>query len=241
MKINSLPEAWQSALSQHINLELFFTNLTEFLDQFPVVIPFRERIFSVFDYMEPSAVKCVVFGEDPYPRLSSAQGIAFWDAELAEWTTKSRGNCVRNMMKALLIAKGDANYSSSMDHCRQQISDYYDSPGQMFRHWLENGVFLLNSALTFSSSTDKKLHFNFWRPFIEAVIDVLAKQDNQPFFILWGRQAQQWQEKLIINGIDENRIIRQNHPTFIHQFLDKEKPDYSPFTEIIERTQLDWI
>ena len=99
---------------------------------------------------------------------------------------------------------------------------------------------MINTSLTFTTAADKNRHFEFWHPFHKTLIRALNNRDHSPFYILWGNKAQRW-EKEILESIDmEGKIIKQGHPTFIHQFLDKNRPDYSPFTEIIEKTGLSW-
>ncbi|MEJ2052913.1 MAG: hypothetical protein P8X42_03245, partial [Calditrichaceae bacterium] len=111
---------------------------------------------------------------------------------------------------------------------------------QLFDRWLAQGIFLINSALTFSSSEDKKKHFDFWRPFHSALIHALNVQKSSPCYVLWGKKAQGW-EKIIIKTIDQpSKIIKQGHPTFIYQFLDQNNPQYSPFIELKEKTGINW-
>ena len=182
-----------------------------------------------------------MYGEDPYPRITSANGIAFWDVEIQQWDDKTNGNSLKNMLKALLIAKGLADYNTSIAECRKIAKDNnFMSPPRLFERWLGQGVFLINTALTFSSSIDKKLHFDFWRPFHSALIHALNVQKSSPCYVLWGRKAQQW-EKIINKTIDQpSKIIKQGHPTFIHQFLNAKNPNYSPFTELQHKTGINW-
>jgi hypothetical protein len=57
---------------------------------------------------------------------------------------------------------------------------------------------------------------------------------------LWGNKARSWEKYIFTSVDDKDKIIRQGHPTFIHQFMDKKNIQYSPFKEIIEKTGLDW-
>jgi len=236
-----LPSSWETWLDQYINFRQFYTDLDTFINQFEVIIPKPELIFNVFTKMRPEEVGCVLYGEDPYPRITSANGIAFWDVEIQSWDDKTNGNSLKNMLKALLIAKGLADYNTSINECRKIAKDNnFVSPPRLFESWLAKGLFLINTALTFSSSADKKLHFDFWRSFHSALIHALNVQKSSPHYVLWGRKAQQW-EKIIIKTIDQpSKIIKQGHPTFIHQFLDTKNPNYSPFIELQQKTSINW-
>lgn len=237
----NLPLAWETWLDQFVNFNKFYADLESFIHQFEIIIPKPELIFNVFTKMRPEEVRCVLFGEDPYPRITSANGIAFWDFEIQHWDDKTNGNSLKNMLKGLLIAQGLANYNTSIAECRKIAKESnFMNPPRLFEHWLDQGVFLINTALTFSSAGEKKKHFVFWRPFHSALIHALNVQKTSPFYVLWGRKAQQW-EKTISKTIDQqSKIIMQGHPTFIHQFLDTNNQEYSPFTELLQKTKINW-
>jgi len=103
--------------------------------------------------------------------------------------------------------------------------------------WLNQGVLLVNTALTFSGKADKKAHFAFWKPFHLALIKALNSRKEPPVYILWGKKAQNWKAAILESIDDRSKIIQQGHPTFIHQFLRKEQPEWSPFEEIESRLQ----
>lgn len=236
-----LPNSWETWLDKYINFKQLYEDIDTFTNQFEIIIPNPEMIFNVFTKMRPEEVRCVLYGEDPYPRITSANGIAFWDVEIQNWDDKTNGNSLKNMLKALLVAKRLADYNTTIVECRKIAKDHhFMSPPQLFEHWLGQGVFLINTALTFSSSADKKMHFEFWRPFHSALIHALNMQKTSPYYVLWGRKAQLW-DKIILKTIDQpSKIIKQGHPTFIHQFLKSKNPNYSPFTELQEKTKVNW-
>jgi uracil-DNA glycosylase len=234
-----LPEEWQEFLSPYFDLPEFYEKLDTFIENHEIIIPEPQKIFNVFSYMPPSVVRCVLYGEDPYPRLSSACGIAFWDKEIVSWDDKTNGNSLKNILKALLIAKGFASYSTGIDLCRKIAEQHkIKSPAELFEHWLKQGVLLINTSMTFSNPLLKKEHFKFWKPFHIALIEALNDR-NKPYYILWGRKAQKW-EKEILKSADDAQIIKQGHPTFIHQFLQSDSPSYSPFTELSKTCGIEW-
>ncbi len=238
-----LPENWEHFLAADLDINRFYSGLDRFLEQQRPVLPDPSLIFHVFKRVTPNRVTCVLFGEDPYPRAASANGIAFWDGEIKSWQDKTNGNSLKNMLKALLVARGWAAYETPIARCREIARDKnLPRPDALFEQWLRQGVFLLNTSLTFSGPAAKKAHFDFWRPFHETVIHALNRREGSaPFYILWGKKAQRWQP-VIGETIDRpEKMIVQGHPTFIHQFLKKGEPSYSPFTEIETRTGMKWI
>lgn len=237
-----LPPIWELFLKDHLNLAGFYADLSDLINESEQIIPASEQIFNVFNFMQPSQVKAVLFGEDPYPRISSANGVAFWDAEIKSWDDKTNGNSLKNMLKAILVSKKLASYHTPISECRTlaKSCNFY-SPPDLFRLWLEQGILLVNTALTFSTSASKRRHFEFWRPFQVALICALNNRTEQPYYILWGKKAQSWEPIINDSMAPESKIILQGHPTFIHQFLRKEEPTWSPFTEIEKLTGLNWF
>jgi len=237
-----LPKEWESFLNPYLDLPDFYRELDAFLSQFKTIIPAKKNIFHVFREVSPQKVCCVLYGEDPYPRPSSANGIAFWDAQIKTWDDRTVGNSMKNILKALLVAHGLAEYKTPISECRKTaLAHGIKGPGDLFRHWLKHGVLLINVALTFSEFKDKKLHFEFWRPFHLALIKALNRRKPSPFYILWGKKAQQWQPIILESIDDPSKILTNGHPTFIHQFLNPQQPDYSPFKEIEQKTGFSWL
>ncbi len=237
-----LPENWEAFLNPYLDLASFYEQLDSFLGSLQTVIPAKERIFHVFTVVPPQKVCCVLYGEDPYPRRSSANGVAFWDAQIKDWNDRTVGNSMKNILKALLIAHGLATYGTPLSRCREiALEQGIKGPGDLFRHWLDHGVLLVNVALTFSTFQEKKKHFAFWRPFHLALIQALNARKPSPFYILWGRKAQQWLPAIQKSIDDPAKILKFNHPTFIHQFLKPEQPTYSPFVEIEAKTGFSWL
>lgn len=236
-----LPMEWERFLAPCFDLQNFYPKLEKFLGDGENVIPEKGLIFHVFSRITPGQVRCVLYGEDPYPRITSANGIAFWDAEINEWGDRSNGNALKNILKALLVAMGQASYRTSIAECRDIAGRiHFFNPSQLFEFWLQQGLFPVNAAMTFSSSAAKTRHFAFWRPFHAALIHALNVRGDSPHYVLWGRKAWRWEDE-ILKSIDQpSKIIKQGHPTFIHQFLDATRPDWSPFQELQQRTPIKW-
>ncbi len=237
-----LPTDWEALLAPFLNTDEFYQDLEAFLKSLPVVIPRKEKIFAVFHKVPAKNVCCVLYGEDPYPRVTSANGIAFWDAEINSWQDKTVGNSMKNILKALLVAHGLATYQTPISHCRKIAMELgIKGPGNLFRHWLAKGVLPVNVSLTFSSFKEKQRHFAFWQPFHKALIKALNHKQPEPFYILWGKKAQRLKTAILESIDDPQKIIKNGHPTFIHQFLNPDDPTSSPFREIEQKTGFSWL
>lgn len=236
-----LPQVWQNILDPSFDIISFLNDFTMRVDKAYHVIPDQQSIFKLFYLIDPSQVKCVLYGEDPYPRRTSANGIAFWDQEIRSWHDKTRGNSLKHIMKALLIHKGAASYSTPIKDCRSIVngSKTFPTPDELFISWINQGVMLLNRSLVFTNAKEKAQHFRFWEPFQEALIPYFKANDIP--IILWGTKAQSMIKLYKKYDYPEHLIIKQGHPTYQHHFLDKKDPSYSPFTELSEKTGIQWV
>ncbi len=237
-----LPEIWEKFLFTPQTLANFYSDYHQFIEQFEVLCPGREQVFAAFHLTKPHKVKVVLFGEDPYPRVTSANGIAFWDSEIDSWDKPTSGNALKNILKALLVGQDWADYTTLISECRRLAAGKKVlPPPDLFRFWIDQGVFLINTALTFSNKTEKKIHFRFWNSFHQNLIQKLNGRPESPFYILWGGKATRWKQT-ILNTIDEpEKIIEQAHPTYIHQFLNPDQISYSPFRELELKTNVRWL
>ncbi len=237
-----LPKDWETLLNGTLNLDVFYLKLRQFLQSSPQVIPQKSQIFNVFYRVPVKKVCCVLYGEDPYPRKSSANGIAFWDNEVQSWQDRTVGSSMKNILKALLVAHGLADYSTPIAQCREiALQQGIKEPAALFEHWLQNGVLLVNVALTFTTAAEKKQHFYFWQEFHQALIKALAHLPRPPFFILWGKKAQALEPSILRWLPQPQKILKNAHPTFIHQFLNAQQPRFSPFIEIEQKTGFSWL
>ena len=58
---------------------------------------------------------------DPYPRESSAIGVAFYDGEIKKWTD-AMSPSFRNIIKNVLISCGELEASEKVDALRKKIA-----------------------------------------------------------------------------------------------------------------------
>lgn len=132
------------------------------------VYPPREDLFSAFALTPPERVRVVILGQDPYHEPGQAHGLAF------------------------SVREGVKLPPSLVNIYKERESDVgvpFSACGDL-THWAEQGVFLLNTALTVERGRANS-HKNYgWQAFTDHVTASLADLPQPIAFVLWGAQAQ---------------------------------------------------
>lgn len=170
---------------------------TEHLSSHVDWLPGPSNVFSAFS-LPLSSTNYILLGESPYPRAQSANGYAFWDnAVNSLWSPTglskevNRATSLRNIIKMLLLARGDLSTDFSQDAIAALNKvTYLESLGELFQAFMQQGFLLLNASLVYSKG-QVPFHARHWRPFIHRLLLQLA--DNYPSvqLILLGRIADQ--------------------------------------------------
>lgn len=127
--------------------------------------PQREDIFRAFK-TPLNEIRVVIFGQDPYPGIGVADGLAF----------SSRGATIPASLKNIF-----KEYSSDLALPSPAKAD--------LSQWSKGGVMLLNRTLT-TSIGERNSHLETeWRDFTYEVANYLAKRDV--IAILWGNYAKE--------------------------------------------------
>ena len=165
------------------------------------VVPVRELTFQALKPNPPHRWKVVVFGQNPYPRVESATGIAMFDNAFGKWGDPQFGKVItiRCIIKAATMWKYKVPKATPIADMRKLLAEKKTvQPPEWFQAMLTQGVLLLNAALTASSdgalSTDQ--HTGFWRPVVEALVEEIlrakqsaAEEDRGVVFAWWGASA----------------------------------------------------
>jgi len=172
--------------------------------------PEKHLIFKVFS-MPVDNIKVVLLGQDPYYD-GSAIGLAF-------------------------AVKQETKTPYSLRIIFESIQEEYKINQEIPKDlsiWVEQGVFLLNTALTVEKGKPESF-LELWKPFSEAVIKHLAKTVN-PVWLLLGKSAQR-HKKFIIDMNQNSRIIERNHPASVRYGY-----SFEPFVnEVTKYTDIKWI
>jgi uracil DNA glycosylase len=166
------------------------------------VVPVRELTFQALKPNAPADWKVVIFGQNPYPRVESATGIAMFDNSFTAWSDSRFGavTSIRCIVKSACIWKHGVPKATPVSDIRALLDQHQVvPPPEWFQAMLTQGVLLLNAALTASSDGELSTaeHTKFWRPVIERTVEAIldAKQrtgdprQKGVVFAWWGAHA----------------------------------------------------
>jgi len=149
--------------------------------------PPLKQVFRAFEECPHDKLKVIMIGQDPYPHFGVADGLAFSCSN----TGKPQPS-LKNMFEAIE---------------RNVYEDFPTYQDPNLTRWANQGVLLLNSALT--CQVDKVgSHYAIWQDFIAYTMDILNYTDSGLIFVLLGKQAQELESMI---G-DHHHIIKVSHP-----------------------------
>ncbi|XP_068724412.1 uracil-DNA glycosylase-like [Montipora capricornis] len=174
-KFNCVPPQWASfwakdSVKKAIN-EISRAIESDFSEDLNVQPPLY-NVFRAFQ-VEPGKVRVVILGQDPTTQPDKATGLAF---SLFPTEDPKSVPSVFNMLIELKLEGFDVSLTN----------------GDL-TPWVEQGVMLLNSALTIRIGVRNAAgsHVQIWKPFTDALIDHMNKDEGVPraAWILWGEKA----------------------------------------------------
>ena len=151
-----------------------------------IVYPSGGYIFRAFTLCSIEDVKVVILGQEPYCD-GTATGLSFANDNDNE------------------------KFSPSLNIIRQELIESIH--GQFFpfnhglEHWSQQGVLLLNTALTVKQNLPGS-HIDLWEKFTIDFISKFSKVRSNIIYLLWGSEAQRYKKH--IHGI--NYILEAPHP-----------------------------
>lgn len=182
------------------------------------VYPKFEEIFNAFQYTTLPGLKAIILGQDPYHTRGAAHGLSF---------SIMKGNkvqpSVKNIFKAL---ENDAEL------------DFVTPTHGCLVSWAEQGVLLLNCALTVRDGKPNS-HAKEWATFTDALISMISKQKSNLVFFLWGRFAQK--KKDLIVG--EHLVLEYTHPSSMSRTDFGKCRHFSECNKYLKKhhdTEIDW-
>lgn len=201
--------------------------------------PQPKEVFNAFDGLKPQDVKVLIIGQDPYPDIERAHGLAFSFKNGELIPEDSLKNIFEKLKKELNIENTYTNLTC----------------------WKNQQVLLLNTSLTYKKADDKKeqgniqkQHLKHWDGFINEVLKKLTttkKKNNQPLVVmLWGRKANELKE-FVYRGVEQEKkyseenpnilVLRSSHPSNLYQASSRKiysgdvtafnDDDYKPFID----------
>jgi uracil-DNA glycosylase len=150
--------------------------------------PQSSDIFKVFQ-KDLNNCKVVILGQDPYPQSGVATGRAFEVGNITHWNQIGNNASLRNILKLLYKNHSGSQTIESIDKVRKNIS-FISLPNQLFTNWENQGVLLLNTALTCPQGTaneSSNAHAKYWKTFTEETIKFIDSNTQGVTWFLWGK------------------------------------------------------
>jgi uracil-DNA glycosylase len=151
------------------------------------ILPSPVDIFNALIFTSLEDVKVVILGQDPYPTLGDAHGLAF-----SYFGTQRLPASLRNIFKEL---------SSDMNVRFPQSGN--------LTPWAKQGVLLLNTALSVTARQAGSHLKLGWDSLTRDVITAISEQRPHVVFVLWGHKAQGYSDLIRPN----HTILKATHPS----------------------------
>ncbi|MCA1661989.1 MAG: uracil-DNA glycosylase [Novosphingobium sp.] len=195
MPANQLPESWRAALGPVLEsrpLRALGGFLSAEEQSGKTIYPPRGLRLAAFERCPLDRVKVVILGQDPYHGPGQAHGLCFSVPEGCPVPPS-----LRNIYKELESDLGIAPAAH----------------GDLSR-WAEQGVLLLNNALTVEAGRAGSHQQLGWEDFTDAAIRAVAERADPSVFILWGSHARNKAARVPGLGPDSRHLILTSpHPS----------------------------
>ena len=171
-----LPEPWLKI----VDLNLLKSIENQLDEDF---LPESRNVFKALT-LSPEKVKVLIVGQDPYPNADHAMGLAFSVNKTVSVLPASLKNMFKELESDLGVVRTNGDLSD----------------------WVDQGVLLLNTTLTFNP-TQPRQHLNIgWDLFTKSIIEYVGK--NGAIGVLWGNHA-----IAMKNFFLPDRVITSVHPS----------------------------
>jgi uracil-DNA glycosylase len=192
-----IPQDWRDLLGDYFESpewQALQTNLRTALNQVAEkVCPKPQHFFKALTLTPLSKVKVVILGQDPYHSPGLAQGLAFSIPGDIPTNSRAFPSSLRNISKALAL------------------EGFGTLPNGDLHSWAEQGVLLLNTALSVRLG-EAGSHANLgWKSLIDGLISALAQQKPHLVWMLWGGHAQS--KLALIEAAPDQLILQSSHPS----------------------------
>lgn len=204
-------EYWKCIDTKELN---YIMDKLKILYKTSSLCPHFKDVFKAFELCPYNKLTVVMLSQDPYPQKDVATGLAFANKK----DTTELSPSLEIIKEAVINFEIPHNYITFVPDLES---------------WANQGVLLLNSALTVEEGKIGS-HINMWRPFISKFLYNLSCFNNGLIYILFGKQAQSF--KYYIG--DRGHIIEVEHPAYYARI--KQNMPYKVFTDINKLLKLYW-
>lgn len=152
------------------------------------IFPNPDDVFRVFE-TRPEDIKVVILGQDPYYNIGQANGLAFSTNDNVA-TPRSLKNIFKELENDLGLVRTNPNLTD----------------------WHEQGVFLLNTALTVPEK-EPNAHKKLWKRFTDDLLKYLTEVNPDILYIMWGGNAIKHGQRIEPKLKRSDLILYSSHPS----------------------------
>lgn len=217
------------------------------------ILPARELTFQALKPNKPVARRVIIIGQNSYPRLHSATGVAMFDASIKNWGDAEFGKAAS--MRSIIKAAAMERYGIPLDTKVKALRELLDekdivTPPQWFQAVLSQGALFLNAALTIGGDGKSiGAHNTFWRPVVRSNIEeilmakaVLQDADELKGMLLlwWGAESLKTRKALapVFSKYEDNvqirHILHSNPAAHGELFCKWAPPHFSEVNRVLE-------
>jgi uracil-DNA glycosylase len=192
--ISDIPPSWQPHLAAEL-AQPYIAKLEALLAAeraAHTIFPPAHQVFRALELTPFERVAVVILGQDPYHGAGQAHGLAF------------------------SVPPGVKPPPSLLNMYKELAADIgLPRPATGFLEpWAQQGVLLLNTALTVRANEANSHAKQGWERFTDAIIGAVANRADPAIFVLWGANAQK--KTKLIDGLSDparHTVIQSAHPS----------------------------
>lgn len=192
-------------------------------------LPGANRLFAAFQ-RDRLHCRYILFGESPYPRKQSANGIAFYDAAVNDiWSvnglskTVNKATSLRNIIKTALIAEqhiqalADGTVPQSLI-TNMNKNNLVPSIEALFSNFSQAGFLMFNATPVLHPQRKPRIEARYWIHFIEQLLNGISESSDYPIptLVLWGKISQLIQQIPASGAFNQIQCEHPYNLSFIH-------------------------
>lgn len=209
---------WHEFLATQSDLDAIVETIDQEA-QSKTIFPCPDDVFRVFE-TRPEDIKVVILGQDPYYNIGQANGLAFSVNDNVA-TPRSLKNIFKELKSDLGVVRTNPNLTD----------------------WHEQGVFLLNTALTVPEK-EPNAHKKLWTRFTDDLLDYLTEINPDILYIMWGENAIKHGLRIEPKLKRSDLILYSSHPSPLsarHSFFGSKPFSWANYQLRCQRkTPIDW-
>lgn len=216
-----LKNDWNDLLKDEFEKDYYKTLKNFLLDEYKnsTIFPDKYAIFNALHFTSYEETKVVILGQDPYHGPNQAHGLSF-SVNPGVKTPPSLVNIYKEL--------------------NSDIGCYIPNNGYL-KKWADQGVLLLNTALTVRSGEANSHRNKGWEIFTDRIITLINLKSEPVVFILWGNNAIK-KNNIITNP--NHFIISSPHPSPLSAsrgfFGSKPFSKTNNFLKSVGKSPIDW-